>query len=640
VTETVLMSAHAQLTEVQRTAVNWQEGALMVLAGPGSGKTQVLTCRIARLLTQSAGQHFRVLGLTFTNKAADEMRIRVASLAPGLEERALIATFHSFCGNILRQHGVHIGVRPDFAIYSADVDRRAILEDAVARAIEMGSDVLTMDAVKYLTVIDRLKARLVEPDDAVNEVRNLEALPTIIAAYRAYEDELRRINALDVNSLMFEAYRLIRQYPMVAARYRRSYPYWLVDEFQDTNKAQYELVRSLAGSDFKNVVAVADDDQIIYEWNGASYRQIQKFLADFGAAVIQLPTNYRCPPSIVAAANRLVAYNEKRTAQKAPLLSGKTTSKVPHREHIRLLVFRTDAAEAAGVAEEIAASDEGTRSSTAVLARTRTLLDGVYRALSTRGVRGVIAQRRDDFVSPEFRWLVAVMQQMARPLDRRNVRVLVESFNRMVGQSLPWQEVTAHAEASGTGYLDTWIHAIESAHLGASEKKLLSLVGGFMSDPGAFWAALETIVAEFRARDMAADEVDLQEDLAAWDELRRDIISHIGRAAPLQEVLQELQLRSKAPTQASDAVTLMTIHAAKGREFDSVYVIGLAEDVMPSFQSRQKGSSSPEMEEERRNCFVAITRTKEQLVLSRAENYRGWPKSPSRFLVEMGLVET
>ena len=292
--ENALESALAKLTDIQRQAVLWDQGPLLVLAGPGSGKTQVLTCRIARLLDASRQQNFRVLALTFTNKAADEMKGRVASFVPGLEERANIGTFHSFCAQIVRQHGVHLGINPDFAIYSADDDRKAVLEDALRSAQAKGKRV-SLDDVKYLGIIDRLKSKLIEPLASVKALTGTLDPSRVAEAYQLYEEELRRINALDFNSLIFEAYRLISTFPAIAARYRKSYPHWLVDEFQDTNSAQYRLVRALAGVDFRSLFAVADDDQIIYEWNGANFKQIQSFLADYSAQVIQLPTNYRCP---------------------------------------------------------------------------------------------------------------------------------------------------------------------------------------------------------------------------------------------------------------------------------------------------------------------------------------------------------
>ncbi len=344
-----LIQATGRLTDIQREAVVYSSGALLVLAGPGSGKTQVLTCRIARLLDESHDKSFRVLALTFTNKAADEMIDRVKSFVPGLEERATIGTFHSFCAQVLRQHGVHLGIKPDFAIYSLESDRHAVLESALARAEQTGAAV-SADDTKLLVLIDKLKSRLISPDSAVSALKGYEDPQRIAQIYQVYEEELRAVNALDFNSLIFEAHRLVLAFPAIAARYRRSHPYWLVDEFQDTNHAQYAFLKALAGGEFKNVFAVADDDQIIYQWNGASYRHIQQFTSDFSAQLIQLPTNYRCPPAIVDAANHLVVYNAQRTAAKRPLVCGKTQSRLPAEEHITVLEFEDEDEEAKGIA--------------------------------------------------------------------------------------------------------------------------------------------------------------------------------------------------------------------------------------------------------------------------------------------------
>lgn len=632
-----LESALSKLTDIQRQAVDWEEGPLLVLAGPGSGKTQVLTCRIARLLNASRDKNFRVLALTFTNKAADEMKTRVAEFVPGLEERANVGTFHSFCAQVLRQHGVHLGINPDFAIYSTDDDRKAVMEDALLRAGAEGKAVAA-DDIRYLALIDRMKAWLIEPSAAVRVLTRYEDRDRIALVYELYESELRRLNALDFNSLILEAHRLATTFPALAARYRTSHPYWLLDEFQDTNTAQYKVVRAFAGNEFRNVFAVADDDQILYQWNGASFKQIQSYLTDFAAAVIQLPTNYRCPPAIVDAANRLVAYNAQRAAAKRPLVAAKTDMRYPISEQIQVRAFTTDGEEAAEIAREIAERGRAEWGQITVLARTRALLEGMHKALRDVRVPAVIAQRRDNFLSPQFRWLVAVLRQAVRPLDRRNIIVVVESFNRMVDMAVAIDQVIADAETTGRTYLTTWL---ETARQDAppTAARLLELVAPLTGEPSAARAAIDGVLEELAKEVPGPDaESDLAEDLTAWRELTRDIASHIGRHAPLEQFLQELQLRSKEPTPKPDTVTLMTIHGAKGREFDIVYAIGLAEDVMPSFQSKQKGDRSPEMEEERRNCFVAITRTKECLILSRAQRYRGWRKQPSRFLVEMQLI--
>jgi DNA helicase-2/ATP-dependent DNA helicase PcrA len=554
--------ALSKLTEIQRHPVDWDNGPLLVLAGPGSGKTQVLTCRIARLLDASRDQNFRVLALTFTNKAADEMKERVASFVPGLEERANIGTFHSFCGQVLRQHGVHLGIKPDFAIYALDDDRRAVFEDALRRGAAEGKPVGT-DDIRYLGLIDRMKARLIEPRDAEARLSRFEDRAHIALAYQLYEDELRRVNALDFNSLIFEAHRLMTAFPAIASRYRRSHPYWLIDEFQDTNDAQYRLVRSMAGDGFRNVTAVADDDQIIYQWNGASFRQIQRYTADFSAALIQLPTNYRCPPAIVEAANRLVAYNVHRTTAKKPLVAGKTEHKFPPEQHIQLRSFGDEEQEAEGIAHEIAERGSAHWGQITVLARTRSLLERMHAALQRHQLPSVIAQRRDDFLSPELRWLVACLAQIVRPLDRRNMTVLIEAYNRIAEISVAVDQVFADAEATGRSYLITWLDTARKDS-GSPADGILALLEALASEPSGARKIIEEILAAFeRASEREEDSSDLAEDLSAFREISRDIGRHLGRNVPLDQFLQELQLRSKEPSPKPGTVTLMTIHAAQ-----------------------------------------------------------------------------
>jgi len=633
-------TAFGSLTLVQREAVLVGDGSVLVLAGPGSGKTQVLTCRIAKLLADSADESFKVLALTFTDKAAREMLTRVQTFVPGQEERTSVGTIHSFCAQVLRQHGIHLGLKPDFTIFSQDRDRQLLLEEGLQETARTEQEIST-DHVRFLPIIDKLKVRLIDPASAAERLTKarLTEAALIARVYQIYEAQLRRENALDFNSLIFETYVLFSQFPAIAKFVRRVYRYWLLDEFQDTTDGQYRLIKAMAGESFKNVFVVADDDQIIYQWNGASFRQIQKFTTEFEPKVIQLTENWRCPPGIVEAANRLVAYNSQRTTSKMPLVSGKTELSLPAEDHIRLMPFDDDAAEVKGIAEDIAKRPTPDRSRVAVLARTRSLLEKICAGLVAKRVSAVILQRRNEFLTPQFRWLAAFLKQAIRPLDKRNLPLLVESFNRMTGQQVHSELVTARAESSGRSYLEEWIGLVVAATPAGPFAALLETARGIIGDLSGFRSLTEEMVDYAEHESLENSEaLDLQEDLAAWKEISKDIGRHVGSTCTLDQFLQELELRSKEPTPPRDAVTLMTIHGAKGREFDFVYVVGLAEDTLPSFQAKKVGDASPEMEEERRNCFVAITRTKEQLILSWAAKYRGYIKQPSRFLREMGFV--
>ncbi len=626
-----------ELKDLQRYAVDWQDGPALVLAGPGSGKTRVLTTRIARIIQESPTQNFRVLALTFTNKAADEMTSRVGILCPNSEERLSIGTFHAFCTNILRQHGSHIGIQTNFTIYSLDDDRRQVLRDALKR--DPGTTPVGHDEDQILRTIDGLMNRFATPETTPALFRDQAQGQRYAKTYALYEEELQRLNALDFNSLLLQTHRLITTYPAIAARYRRTYPYWMIDEFQDTNTAQYRIIKELAGTEFKNVFVVADDDQIIYEWNGASYQQLERYRRDFTPELIQLPTNYRCPPCIVAAANQLVTHNNTRTPQKAPLIAGRTTTQLPEAQHMRLLTYATDNDEAAGVATTIQQAGKNTWGSTIVLARTRSLLDKLLQQLKENDVPAVIAQRRDQFLTPQFQWLQATLHQVTRPLDKRNFRLVVDTYNEATGAVYVAGELVSEAEQTSVDYLGVWAN-----HLTESTETVHKTTGEHLAalrrQPDRHTAFTDYFVQQFTKLTTEEGYEALAEDCAAWNELKTNIAHTIDRDAGLDQFLQQLDLRSKEPSPPAGSVRLMTIHAAKGTEADYVYVIGMAEDNIPSFQSIKKGNLSAEMEEERRNCFVAITRTREQLTLSTARQYRNWQKKPSRFLNEMGLTKT
>ena len=632
-----LQASLAELTDVQRQAVDWEDGPLLVLAGPGSGKTRVLTCRIARLLDSSPDRRFRILALTFTNKAANEMAARVTALVPGLEGHANIGTFHAFCAQVLRQHGVHLGIKPDFTIYSRTEDRQAVLEDALSRDHEQD---WRHENLRLLPLIDHLKTRLVEPESAERHIgatngSAAEDAGRVARAYRLYEEELRRINALDFNSLILDAYRLFA-YPAMTRQYRRAYRYWLIDEFQDTNSAQYKLLRRMAGQDFREIFAVADDDQTIFEWNGANVRRIGELVKDFSCDVVQLPTNFRCPPRIVEAANRLVVYNSRRAASKQPAKPAPAPGSFPPSDEgqIQCREFDTDGEEVVGIADEITRLDGASRGRTAVLARNRSLLERMHEALAVNGVPAVVAMRRDDFLSPQMRWLVACLKQIDRPLDLRNMAVLVKAFGSFAPSPLDWNELVSRSESDRLTCLKVWTDAVHEAEMPCPVAEVVDAIADLSAGNVKLTAAIEGILGYFDSND---PDDDLKDDLSAWRRIQREIRDAQGFAS-LDRFLQELQLRSKEPVPEPGTVSLTTIHGAKGLEFETVYLIGLAEEILPSWHSVTKGNGSAALEEERRGCFVAVTRTKKRLILSWARHYRGWRKDPSRFIAEMGCL--
>lgn len=639
-------TAWERLSLFQKKAAKWNEGALLVLAGPGSGKTSVLTCRIARLLDESQDKNFRILGLTFTNKAADEMRSRVANFVPGQESRLFLGTFHSFCADILRQHGTHLNINPNFNIYSQDNDLEAVLNEAVEDA-KKESDLITELDQKTLPVIHRLKTLLVTPDESVNLFQDKSFGKRMAVIYRAYEKILTEKNALDFNSLILKAYQLLTKYPAFAKRYRTVYPYICIDEFQDTNHAQYQLIKALIGDHHRNLFIVADDDQIIYQWNGASHKRLEELISDYSPEIIQLPLNYRCPAEVVELANNLISYNFLRASNKQPLQSFKPNFK--NGNIVRLLpCFEDLDEEVSSVAKDIKKKYSKNLGSVVILARNRRLLESAASALQTEGIPAVISQRKNEFESTPFVWLHSILRLANDKQNPAHLEAVCGAFAQLAQIEIDPDEVINQAQTLQLGYLQHWLKIVRNLVSDNLTKEIVDKVSNFLIEGRDFQKFSRIAIEWFKKievkKQSSTDDPSkeafarFQEELSAWEHLMQEIINVLGSEISLEAFLHELQMHSKEAPIKPNTVILMTIHGAKGKEFDHVYIIGLVEDELPSFQSKQKGEKSPEMEEERRNCFVAITRTIKTLTLSYAKRYRGWTKQPSRFLYEMGLL--
>ena len=638
--------AWKQLSLIQREAAKWDESPLLVLAGPGSGKTRVLTCRIARILDSSRDKNFRILGLTFTNKAADEMRSRVTNFVPGQEGRLFLGTFHSFCADVLRQHGTHLNINPNFQVYSQDIDLQAVLNDAVEEAKKMTDVEVTDLDKKTLPVIKRLKSLLIPFEDCRQVFKDPKFGERMAAVYPAYEAELAKRNALDFDSLILKAYELFTKFPAFAKRYRTVYPYICIDEFQDTNHAQYSFIRALTGNQHRNLFIVADDDQIIYQWNGASHKRIMEFMKDYSPRVIQLPMNYRCPPEIVKLANNLIRHNFLRTADKKPLKAFRTSL---GKDTVRLLLNFSDFnTETAAIARDIKKLHSGHLGSVVILGRSRKLLEGAELALRNEGLPAVISQRKDEFESTPFVWLHSILRLANDKQNRSHLEAVCGTFAQLAEVEVDFEDVVEQAQGSNLGYLQHWVKLVRQKSPNASVKEVIDQASRYLGEGRDFrtfskfaldWFSKLTQVQQQANSDPTTEVfARYEEERSVWEELMREIIESLGNEITLEAFLQELQMHSKEPSPKPNTLVLMTIHGAKGKEFDHVYLIGLVDDELPSFQSKKKGDDSPEMEEERRNCFVAITRTVKTLTLSYAERYRGWPKEPSRFLFEMGVL--
>lgn len=635
----------SSLNENQREAVLWDKGPLLVLAGPGSGKTRVLTCRIARILEESNGQHFRLLALTFTNKAAAEMRGRVEELVPKELSRVRLTTFHSYAAELLQQHGNHINFRPDFQILSNDADREALLDDVLGILRKDLSYSLPehFKAAQLLPAVTKLLDRCIPPDQAESLLQqsSVENAIPLARVYAAYRDALRRTNSLDFPSLIAESLDLLSKHPFLVKHIRKVYKHILVDEFQDTNLSQYQILSLIVRPDPSTLFVVADDDQIIYQWNGANPKRIQSLQNDFGVSELQLPENYRCPPLVIELANALIEKNLNRSAGKRPL---KAVKQGESEDVVRVFRFNSLEDEAVWIAQDIAQKETEDRAHCAVLARANKLLYLVGRKLEETGVPVYFAARKDEFKSAPMRMLHAILRLANSKEDKQALARLSKAFFELEGISIEMSPVLSRASADGQDLLHSWLAEVKRRE--ALEQKtrdlleigikplLTTLNYRDFADKLLKWA--EELQSGAKQDEIAFNE--FEEERQVWKQILSDITKkYEGEDISLHQLLHELDLTSKTPPKPLEAIPCFTIHASKGMEFGHVYLMGLVEDQLPSWAAVKKGDKSLEMQEERRNCFVAITRAQESLTLTFSAQVFGWQKQPSRFLADMGI---
>lgn len=627
-----------KLTLLQKKAVDWKEGPLAVIAGPGSGKTTVLTLRIAKLLNESSNENFRVLGLTFTNKAADEMRNRVHKMFPEEKNRLFLGTFHSFCAMILRNHGSHINVSPNFTIYSDTKDLKEILKEVLMK-IELSHENSEDLGSDYLSLIQYLARNLIDPNDTLERfINNYEVKNRIEKIYKGYWERLEELNSVDFDTLIFKTVLLLEKFPFIAKHYRNIYPYICIDEFQDTNLAQYSLIKNLISNN--NIFVVADDDQVIYQWNGASNKRLNEFKNDFNANVIQLTDNFRCPQLIVSIANNLISHNKGRLIDKIPSRSIKSKENENELKVVTVKNFESVDEELKWLSKDI--MDKTRFSSTAVIARSNKLLNKAYLQLKQQGIPCSVIKRKNQFESPQIYFLHNLLRLSNKRNDEKLLSEVINTFEYINQSSgvLNKEEIVAWCESHDGDYLKGFYNAIKN---GSYDKQFINSLKLKLVENKDFLGFLkEAFQWGEKTFDTKENDTDLKEiyleEKETWDEFISNFYFKYGTEKLLLSIfLQELDMISKHKNlKDGSCVECLTIHSAKGKEFNHVYLIGLVEDELPSYMSKKQNNES--IEEERRSCFVAITRSIETLTLTYSDKYYGWNKSPSRFLKEMGLI--
>ena len=621
---------YEQLNGNQQTAANWGDGPILVLAGPGSGKTAVLTLRIARLIKATPEENFKVLGLTFTVRAANEMNKRLLELLGVHSQRVQLKTFHSFCSDLLRQHGSHLGLKPDFSVITDDKDRTLILKD-----INDSGEVLIDDPEDTLKKIDKMFIRGILPEELEKyfEPDRIEQCNKLRAIFNSYIEALLLSNQLDFGSMIYFAHRVLSTKKRIANQIRTVYNYICVDEFQDTNLAQYQILKQIAPDETSNLFVVADDDQVIFQWNGADPKRLQELKLDYQPEIVQLPENYRCPGKIVAIANLLIKHNADRIDSKIAGVSHNSDAGA-----ISLMDFKDAEQELDGLAAEIVKIEKSRRSTCLVIARTNQMLVKAKQVLLSHDIEAEIVSKSQDFFSAVFQFLYLILKLYNSPESKSILNKLCAIATSLNGITLSAEEIATQSSVDGSGLLRTFFNY---ASISAILEPVCTLADANLFETINYREFIKRYLEYFELQnpDLPIDEryPDYSSDKSEWERISHEIKQSLGEQVGLHIFLQEMDLTPKEKSLPRTCVRLQTVHTAKGMEFEHVYVIGLAEDQFPTYFSKKNGDSA--VEEERRNCFVAITRASKTLHLSYARKYNGWSKEPSRFLREMGLLD-
>jgi ATP-dependent DNA helicase UvrD/PcrA len=623
------------LNPAQREAVLLTEGPVLVVAGAGSGKTRVLTRRIAHLLAAVGAKPPEILAITFTNKAAAEMRERLEDLVGPPARAAWVMTFHAACGRILRREAPRLGYRTNFTIYD-QADQLRLVKRCLE---ELDRDPKRFTPRGIHAQISNAKNQLVGPAEYAGRVSSFYD-QTVADVYELYQQRLFSSNAVDFDDMLYLTVDVLERFPEAAEKWQQSFRYILVDEYQDTNHAQYRLLQLLSAR-HHNVFSVGDPDQSVYGWRGADIRNVLEFEQDFpGARVITLEQNYRSTSSILEAANAVIRHNRERKEKNL-------WSDLGDGEPVRVIEVEDEHAEARFVAAEIAMLVEQGYSGKeiAVFYRTNAQSRVLEDVLVRQGVAYQVIGGPRFYERAEVKDLIAYLQVIDNPYDAVSLVRIANRPRRGIGdsslarlqayadvQGISLWEATEFAEEAGVGAapqkaVRAFRTMIESCMSGALELEVPELIERVLERSGTIEAleAERTIEAQGRIEN-------LQELVALareWQEQTPE--------PSLSSFLQEVSLYSDQDAMRGEGslVTLMTLHNAKGLEFRAVYLIGLEEGIFPHSRSIEEHG----VEEERRLCYVGMTRAMEKLTLLHASSrmlYGGRSYNlASRFLDEL-----
>lgn len=617
----------------QRQAIEAIDGPVLVLAGAGTGKTRVLTTRLAHILVEGKARPWEVVAVTFTNKAANEMKARVAKLVGGPVEGWWLGTFHALGARILRSHAEVVGLKPNFTILDTDDQLRLLKQVMEAQHI----DDKRWPARMLLSVIQRWKDRGLTFDKVTGEEGGEFAEGRLIELYREYQDRLKTLNAADFGDLLLHCLTMFKYEPDVLEQYQSKFRYILVDEYQDTNVAQYLWLRLLAAS-HNNLCCVGDDDQSIYSWRGAEVGNILRFEKDFpGATIVRLERNYRSTAPILAAASGLIAHNEGRL--------GKTLwTGVDGGEPVKVRGVWDGEEEARVICDEVEAGQSKGQSleSFAVLVRAGFQTREFEERLITLGIPYRVIGGARFYERQEIRDAIAYLRVAVSPDDDLALERIVNTPRRGLG-AVTLQAMHRLARAQQISLYEASRLITETDEISVRARNSL----GNLIEDFERWRANLGLLPQAELASIILDESGYTEmwmrdnspDAPGRLENLKELVSGLDEFDNLQGFLEHVSLvMDNEENDAEAKVSLMTLHAAKGLEFETVFLPGWEEGLFPHQRSLDEEGMQG-LEEERRLAYVGITRAREAAYITYAGNrriYNQWQNAlPSRFIDEL-----
>ncbi len=624
----------SELNPMQREAAETLDGPVLVLAGAGTGKTRALTTRLANLLASDAARPWSVLAVTFTNRAAQEMRARVAAMTGDAVEQIWLGTFHAMGARMLRSNADCVGLKSNFTILDAD--------DQV-RLVKQVTDGMDFDPkmwpARYLNgVIQRWKDRALRPDDISEDDPDFHsANKQMKDIYKLYQERLRTLNAADFGDLLLHCLILLRDYPEILQRYHRRFSHILVDEYQDTNVVQYLWLRLLA-QEHRNICCVGDDDQSIYGWRGAEVRNILKFESDFpGAAVIRLEQNYRSTSRVLATASGLIAHNKGRLG-KTLWTDGNLGEKIilratyDGRDEARKIVDQIERRSRENVPlREIA-----------VLVRTGAQTREIEESFLDRAIPYQLIGGARFYERMEIRDAIAYLRVLHQPEDDLALERIINKPRRGIGRA-SLQPLQRYVRTETVSLWTAMTRLLETDQLrSAARRALAGMIGDFNRwrklEPNRTTAGLVRLVLE-ESGYIAMLEADRSPEAPGRLENLEELINAAGEFESAGAFLEHVSLvMENTDSGVSDQVSIMTMHAAKGLEFDIVFLPGWEDGLFPNSRAIDEDEING-LEEERRLAYVALTRARRIVEVSFAATrfyYTGHRHAfPSRFVVEL-----